>query len=86
MSDAFWNGLFQMLTPVMLAIVAGWFGRKLHTIEKQTNSMLSITKAQKDEADKKLETNLLTQLAASQQEVAALKEKVALLTPPPKDK
>lgn len=91
MSDAFWDYFFKMLTPVLVAIVAGWFGRrlnvqdkKLDTIETLSNSTLSHMTAKKEEADKKLEANLLTQLAAEKEKRVAAEEKLALLMPPPK--
>lgn len=59
MSDAFWQYFFGCLTPVMLAIVTGWFARKLNHITNLANSMLSHQVEKKEEAEKKLQQSLV---------------------------
>ena len=87
MSDAFWQQFFGFLTPVMLAIVAGWFGRrlkaqdqKLESIEKLSNSMLTHTTEKKEEAEHKLEQVKADTVMELKTKLAEAEKTIALLT------
>ena len=85
MSDAWWDSFFKMLTPVMLAIVTGWFARKLNHITKLANSMLSHQVEKKEEVEKKLEQTKADELVILRTQLAEANRTIALMTKPLKD-
>ena len=96
MSDPVQIALIAATVPtlmgVLVTLVTDWRAnrkrdetkKELGEIKHLSNATLSHMTEKKEEADKKLETNLLTQLAAEKQKSAELEKQVALLTPPPK--
>lgn len=94
MSDAVQIALIAATLPALLSILSNVVthllsgrklkeqDKKLDTIEKLSNSMLSHQVEKKEEVEKKLEQTKDAQLAATLAENAALREKVALMTNP----
>lgn len=84
MSDTFWSAFFGCLTPVLLAIIAAVFSRKLNHIVTLSNSMLSHTTLKKEEAEQKLERSKDDEIAMLRIQLAESNRTNALLTNAPK--
>lgn len=83
MSETVQLALITMIGPIITTVISHFLaGRKLNHITELSNSMLTQTKAEKDQAQKKLDENILTQLSAEKQKNAELEKQIALLTSP----
>lgn len=93
MSDAVQIALIAASLPALLAIIGNvvtivmqrWASRKLNTIEKLSNSMLSHQVEKKEEAEKKLEQSKTDELTILRTQLAEANRTIALMTKPPKD-
>lgn len=85
MTDELWTVVITaILAPNITAFVSHMIqSNKLNHITDNTNNTLSQVSAKKENAEIKLEQNLLTQLAAEKTKVSDLEKQLALQTPLP---